>query len=161
MPLMNSKSISTVTGRDYVGNIQTLGDSHSFWFPSFHLMAMACATSQPPEVVEREVVKEVPVEVLKEVPVEVVKEVEVIREKPVEIEVVRERPVEVEVVREVEVVKERPVEVIREGEVVATPTPMPAPESLEPYVIGAMDAVSGMVPRKLRNGDCSSQANGR
>ena len=37
------------------------------------LMAMACATSQPPEVVEREVVKEVPVEVLKEVPVEVVK----------------------------------------------------------------------------------------
>ena len=108
------------------------------------LMAMACATSQPPEVVEREVVKEVPVEVLKEVPVEVVKEVEVVREKPVEIEVIRERPVEVEVVREVEVVKERPVEVIREVEVVATPTPQPGSDSLEPYVIGAMDSVSGI-----------------
>ena len=69
---------------------------------------------------------------------------EVVREKPVEIEVIRERPVEVEVVREVEVVKERPVEVIREVEVVATPTPQPASDSLEPYVIGAMDAVSGI-----------------
>ena len=71
-------------------------------------MAMACATSQPPEVTERDV------------------------------------PVEVEVVREVEVAKEEPVEVIKEVQVVATPTPQPVSKSLEPYVIGAMDAVSGI-----------------
>ena len=104
------------------------------------LMAMACATSQPAEVVEREVVREVPVEV--------VKEVEVVRERPVEVEVVREVEVvvekPVEVIQEVEVSREVPVEVIREVEVVATPTPMPALESLEPYVIGAMDAVTGI-----------------
>ena len=101
------------------------------------LMAMACATSQPPEVVEREVVKEVPVEV--------VKEVEVVREMPVEVEVVKEvevvREMPVDVIKEVEVVKERPVEVVRQVEVVATPTPVP---SMEPFVIGAMDAVTGI-----------------
>jgi hypothetical protein len=71
----------------------------------------------PVEVI-KEVIKEVPVEVIKEVikevPVEVIKEVivekEVIKEVPVDKEVIREVPVEV--IREV--IKEVPVEVIRE-----------------------------------------------
>ena len=90
-------------------------------------------TSQP-EVVEKEVIKEVPVEVIvekiveKKVPVEVIveKEVEVIKEVPVEVEKVVEKevikevekivevPVEVIVEKEVEVIKEVPVEVIVE-----------------------------------------------
>lgn len=81
-------------------------------------------------IVEKEVIKEVPVEVIKEVPVEVIKEVpvevikEVITEVPVEVvkEIVKEVPVEVikEVVKEMpvetvkEVIKEVPVETIRE-----------------------------------------------
>ncbi len=79
-------------------------------------------------VVEKEVIKEVPVEVIKEVPVEKVIEkevpVEVVREVPVDrlVEVIKEVPVEkvVEVVKEVpvekvvEVVKEVPVEVVKE-----------------------------------------------
>ena len=103
------------------------------------VMVIACTAPDPVTVVEeREVVKEVPVEVVKEV--EVVREVEV----PTEVEVVREVevPREVEVVREVEVPRE--VEVIREVEVVATPTPVAAMEPKEPYVIGVMDAVTGI-----------------
>ncbi len=100
-------------------------------FSLLALVAVGCAGAATPV----EVVREVPVEVVKEVPVEVVKEVPV--EMPVEVvkevprEVVREVPVEREVIREVEV------------EVVATPTPAPAMADLEPFVIGAMDAVTG------------------
>ena len=105
------------------------------------LAVLACGAPETVTVVEER-------EVVREVPVEVVREVEVVKETPVEVEVVREvevaREVPVEVVREVEVVKETPVEVevVREVEVqvVATPTPVP---SMEPYVIGAMDAVTG------------------
>lgn len=106
-------------------------------FSLLALVAMGCGSAATPV----EVVREVPVEVVKEVPVEVVKEVPV--EMPVEIikevprEVIKEVPVEREVVREVEV----PVEV--EVEVVATPTPAPIMAELEPFVIGAMDAVTG------------------
>lgn len=72
------------------------------------------------KIVEKEVIKEVPVEVIKEVPVEKVIEkevpVEVVKEVPVErlVEVVKEVPVEkiVEVVKEVPV--EKVVEVVRE-----------------------------------------------
>ncbi len=94
---------------------------------------------QPVEkIVEKEVIKEVPVEVVKEVvkevPVEVVKEVtrevpieivkEVVKEVPVEVikEVIKEVPVEKEseTVREievpVEVIREVPVDVVREVE---------------------------------------------
>ncbi len=94
---------------------------------------------QPVEkIVEKEVIKEVPVEVvkevIKEVPVEVVKEVtrevpieivkEVVKEVPVEVikEVIKEVPVEKEseTVREievpVEVIREVPVDVVREVE---------------------------------------------
>ena len=58
------------------------------------------------KIVEKEVIKEVPVEVIKEVPVEVIKEVPVekIVEKVVEKEVIKEVPVEV--IREVEKVVE-------------------------------------------------------
>ena len=84
-------------------------------------------TSQP-KVVEKEVIKEVPVEVIvekiveKKVPVEVIveKEVEVIKEVPVEVEKIVEKIVEVEkevpveVIVEKEVIKEVPVEVIVE-----------------------------------------------
>ena len=106
------------------------------------LVAMGCGTAAPVEVV-----KEVPVEVIKEVPGPAV-----VKEVPVEVpvEVVKEVPVEVvkevpgpEVVKEVEVTVEVPgPEVVKEVmvEVVATPTPMP---SMEPFVIGAMDAVTG------------------
>merc|ERR1712121_123928 len=63
-------------------------------------------------IVEREVIKEVPVEVIKEV--EVVKEV--IVEMPVEVEVVKEviKEVEVPVTVIMEVTKEVPVEVVKE-----------------------------------------------
>ena len=76
----------------------------------------ACGTAAP-EVVEREVVREVQVEVPKEV--EVVREVEV----PVEVE--KEVIREVEVVQEVEVLKEIPKETVIEKTVIATPTPIP------------------------------------
>ncbi|MDE2940370.1 MAG: ABC transporter substrate-binding protein [Chloroflexota bacterium] len=77
---------------------------------------VGCGTAAP-EVVEREVVREVQVEVPKEV--EVVKEVEV----PVEVE--KEVIREVEVVQEVEVLKEIPKETVVEKTVIATPTPIP------------------------------------
>ena len=77
---------------------------------------VACGSSAP-EVIEREVIKEVTVEVPKEV--EVVKEVEV----PVEVE--KEIVREVEVVKEVEVLKEVPKETVVEKTVIATPTPIP------------------------------------
>ena len=77
---------------------------------------VACGTAAP-EVVEREVVREVQVEVPKEV--EVVREVEV----PVEVE--KEVIREVEVVQEVEVLKEIPKETVVEKTVIATPTPIP------------------------------------
>ena len=77
---------------------------------------VACGTAAP-EVVEREVIKEVTVEVPKEV--EVVKEIEV----PVEVE--KEVIREVEVVQEVEVLKEIPKETVVEKTVIATPTPIP------------------------------------
>jgi hypothetical protein len=78
---------------------------------------VACGSAAP-EVIEREVVKEVTVEVPKEV--EVVREVEV----PVEVE--KEVIKEVEVVKEVEVLKEVPKETVVEKTVIATPTPIPA-----------------------------------
>ncbi len=96
------------------------------------LMLLLCAAAlgllacQAPETVT--VVEE------REVPIEV----EVIRE----VEVVKETPVEVEVIREVEVSRE--VRVVEEVQVVATPTPGPAMEPGEPFVIGAMDAVTGI-----------------
>lgn len=77
---------------------------------------VACGTAAP-EIVEREVVREVQVEVPKEV--EVVREVEV----PVEVE--KEVVREVEVVKEVEVLKEVPKETVVERTVIATPTPIP------------------------------------
>ncbi|MDE2844235.1 MAG: ABC transporter substrate-binding protein [Chloroflexota bacterium] len=78
---------------------------------------VACGTAAP-EVVEREVIREVQVEVPKEV--EVVRQVEV----PVEVE--KEVLKEVEVVKEVEVLKEIPKETVVERTVIATPTPIPA-----------------------------------
>ena len=119
------------------------------------LVAALAACAGEPEVVEVEVEKEVIVEksVIKEVPVEVVVEKEIVKEVPVEVEkiveVVKEVPVDrvvtvevekvVEVVKEVpvervvtvekEVIKEVPVEVVverevvREAAVVATPAP--------------------------------------
>ena len=87
---------------------------------------VACGAAAP-EVVEREVIKEVTVEVPKEV--EVVKEVEV----PVEVE--REVIQEVEVIKEVEVLKEIPKETVVEKTVIATPTPIPvAMEQVEAKV---------------------------
>ncbi len=82
-------------------------------------LVVACGTSAP-EVIEREVVKEVTVEVPKEV--EVVREVEV----PVEVE--KEVIKEVQVVTEVEVIKEIPKETVVERTVIATPTPIPVSE---------------------------------
>jgi hypothetical protein len=71
-----------------------------------------------PEVIEKEVIKEVEKivekEVIKEVPVEVIKEVEKVVEKRVEVPV--DRIVEKEVVKEIVVEKEVPVEVIKEVE---------------------------------------------
>ena len=81
-------------------------------------LVVACGSAAP-EVVEREVIKEVPVEVMKEV--EVVKEVEV----PVEVEVEKEVIREVEVIKEIEVLKEIPKETVVEKMVIATPTPIP------------------------------------
>ena len=77
---------------------------------------VACGTAAP-EVIEREVVREV------EVPVEV--EREVVREVEVPVEVEREVVREVEVVQEVEVIKEVPKETVVERTVIATPTPIP------------------------------------
>ena len=91
---------------------------------------VGCGTAAP-EVVEREVVREVQVEVPKEV--EVVKEVEV----PVEVE--KEVIREVEVVQEVEVLKEIPKETVVEKTVIATPTPIPA----------MMEAVEAKVDRVI------------
>ena len=96
-------------------------------------LAMAKAETAPrftpgvpaePMIIEKEIVKEVPVEVIvekevvKEVPREVIVIKEVVKEVPVEVikEVVKEVPVEVIVIKEV--VKEVPVEVIVEKEVV-------------------------------------------
>ena len=87
-------------------------------------IAVACGedATPAPVVVEKEVIKEVPVEVIKEVPVEVIKEVpvEVIKEVPVEVEkeVIKEVIVEKEVVREIKVT------VIPTA--APTPTPQPA-----------------------------------
>ena len=115
------------------------------WMASFGLLAvlalvaMGCAGVAAPV----EVVKEVPVEVVREVPVDR----EVIKEVPVDREVIKEVPVEVvkEVPVDREVIKEVPVEVVKEVpvEVVATPTPAPLMAEMEPFVIGAMDAVTG------------------
>lgn len=79
-----------------------------------------------PEVIEKEVIKEVEKivekEVIREVPVEVIKEVEKVVEKRVEVpvEVIKEVPVdrivEKEVIKEIVVEKEVPVEVIKEVE---------------------------------------------
>ncbi|MDE2779703.1 MAG: ABC transporter substrate-binding protein [Chloroflexota bacterium] len=91
---------------------------------------VACGTAAP-EVVEREVIKEVQVEVPKEV--EVVRQVEV----PVEVE--REVLKEVEVVKEVEVLKEIPKETVVEKTVIATPTPIPV----------AMETVQAKVDRVI------------
>ena len=79
-------------------------------------LVVACGTAAP-EVIEREVVKEV------EVPVEVEKEV--VREVEVPVEVEKEVVREVEVVKEVEVLKEVPKETVVEKTVIATPTPIP------------------------------------
>jgi ABC-type transport system substrate-binding protein len=82
------------------------------------LVAVACGDDATPEpqVIEKEVIKEVPVEVVKEVPVEVIKEV--IKEVPKE--VVKEVEVPVEVIKEIEV--QVPVTRIA----IATSTPGPA-----------------------------------
>ena len=82
-------------------------------------LVVACGSAAP-EVVEREVIREVSVEVVKEVPVEVLKEVEV--------------------VKEVEVLKEIPVETVIEKTVIATPTPIPA---------GSMTQVQAKVTRVI------------
>lgn len=71
---------------------------------------------------------------------------------PETVTVVEERPVEIEVIKEVEVIKERPVEVeivkevevTREVQVVATVTPESAVGPKDPFVIGAMDSVTGI-----------------
>ena len=79
-------------------------------------LVVACGTAAP-EVVEREVVVEK--EVIKEVPMEVVVTEEVIREVPKEVVVTEE------VVKEVEVLREIPKETVVEKTVIATPTPIP------------------------------------
>ena len=88
---------------------------------SLLLVFTACASAAPePRIVEKEVIKEVPVIeqviVEKQVPVEVIVEKEVIVEVPVEVEKIVEVPVEVpvEVIVEKEVVKEVIVEVPKE-----------------------------------------------
>ncbi len=78
---------------------------------------VACGSAAP-EIVEREVIKEVTVEVPKEV--------EVIREIEVPVEVEKEVVREVEVVKEIEILKEIPKDIIVEKTVIATPTPIPA-----------------------------------
>ena len=91
------------------------------WFlisPLILLLALVVACgSAAPEVIEREVVREI------EVPVEVEKEV--VKEVEVAVEVEKEVVKEVEVVREVEVLKEIPKETVVEKTVIATPTPIP------------------------------------
>ena len=57
-----------------------------------------------PEIIEKEVIKEVPVEVIKEV------------EKIIEKEIIKEVPIEVEKIIEKEIIKEVPVEIIKEVE---------------------------------------------
>ena len=91
---------------------------------------VACGAAAP-EVIEREVVREV------EVPVEV--EREVVREVEVPVEVEKEVVREVEVVKEVEVLKEVPKETVIEKTVIATPTPIPA----------MMEAVEAKVDRVI------------
>ncbi len=96
---------------------------------SLLLVFIACASdAAEPQIVEKEVIKEVPVVeqviVEKQVPVEVIVEKEVIKEVPKEVivekEFIREVPVEVIVEKEVirEVIVEVPVEVIVEKEVI-------------------------------------------
>ena len=80
-------------------------------------LVVACGSAAP-EVVEREVIVEK--EVIKEVPMEVVVTEEVIKEVPREIVVTEE------VIKEVEVLKEIPKEVTIDKIVIATPTPIPA-----------------------------------
>ncbi len=114
----------------------------SIWVVLLSVISLGLLACPAPETITVVEEREVPVEV------EVVREVEVIKETPVEVEVVREvevireTPVEVEVVREVEVPRE--VTVVQEVQVVATPTPGPAMAPKEPFVIGAMDAVTGI-----------------
>ena len=79
-------------------------------------LVVACGSAAP-EVVEREVVVEK--EVIKEVPMEVVVTEEVIREVPKEVVVTEE------VIKEVEVLREIPKETVVEKTVIATPTPIP------------------------------------
>ena len=97
------------------------------------MIAVACGEDATPVVVEKEVIKEVPVEVIKEVIVEkeVIKEVPVVKEVIVEKEVIKEVPVEKEVVVEKEVIKEVKVEVVKEVILIATPTPTPPPAAME------------------------------
>ncbi len=95
------------------------------------LTLLAACGSAAPEIVEKEVLKEVTVEVPKVV--EVIKEVEV----PVEVE--KQVLQEVEVVKEVEVLKQIPKETVVEKMVIATPTPIPA----------VMDAVETKVDRVI------------
>ncbi len=96
---------------------------------SLLLVFIACASATPePQIVEKEVIKEVPVVeqviVEKQVPVEVIVEKAVIKEVPVEVVKIIEVPVEVpvEVIVEKDVIKEVivevPVEVIVEKEVI-------------------------------------------
>ena len=101
-----------------------------------YLVSLGVLACRTPETVT--VVEERPVEV------EVIREVEVIKERPVEVEVIKEVEVPIEVPVVEAVIQEVPVEVevIREVEVVATPAP--AMEPGEPFVIGAMDAVTGI-----------------
>lgn len=69
------------------------------------------ATPFKPEIIEKEVIKEIPVEVvreiIKEIPVEKVVEKEIVKEIPIEKEVIKEVPVEV--IKEIEKVVEREV----------------------------------------------------
>ncbi len=117
---------------------------------SLLLVFTACASAAPePRVVEKEVIKEVPVIeqviVEKQVPVEVQVEKEVIVEVPVEVEKIVEVPVEVpvEVIVEKEVIKEVivevPKEVIVEKEVikeVIVEVPVEVPVDREPVTHG-------------------------
>ena len=127
---------------------------------SLLLVFTACASATPePQIVEKEVIKEVPVVeqviVEKQVPVEVQVEKEVIKEVPVEVEriveVPVEVPVEVEVIVEKEVIKEVivevPKEVIVEKEVikeVIVEVPVEVPVSREPEVTHGNIALPGM-----------------
>ena len=97
---------------------RTLPKSAFFGFLVMALAFLVACGAAAPEVVEREVVREVTVEVPKEV--------EVLREVEVPVEVEKEVVREVEVVQEVEVIKEIPKEVTIDKLVIATPTPIPA-----------------------------------